>query len=130
MFDQHMICEDTVANVAENGAAIGFSFGARLPYYRGLGLSMVEDVAVTLDGEAIPREAMRLTLRGRTWTLDEMENEHGDRWNFGEVATVTVLKDGGLSAGEHRLELAERMRISYLPFVPTTRCVKTISLAA
>ncbi len=91
---------------------------------------MVEDVAVTLDGEAIPREAVRLTLRGRTWTLDEMENEHGDRWNFGEVATVTVLKDGGLSAGEHRLELAERMRISYLRFVPTTRCVKTISLAA
>ena len=40
MFDQHMICEDTMANVAENGAAIGFSFGARLPYYRGLGLSM------------------------------------------------------------------------------------------
>ncbi len=28
----------------------GFALEARLPYYRGLGLSMVEDVAVTVDG--------------------------------------------------------------------------------
>ncbi|UNA35289.1 DUF6379 domain-containing protein [Klebsiella variicola subsp. variicola] len=41
------------------------AFLARLPYYRGLGLSMVEDIAVTLNGEAIPRQAIRLALRGR-----------------------------------------------------------------
>lgn len=130
MFDQHMICEETLANITENGQVVGYAFGARLPYYRGLGLSMIEDVAVTLDGDPVPRDAVRLTLRGRTWTLAEMENEHGDRWNFGEIATVTVLKDGGMPVGEHSLELAERMRISYLPFTPTTRCVKKVSLAA
>lgn len=130
MFDQHMICEDMLANITDNGEVVGYTFGARLPYYRGLGLSMIEDVAVTVDGDPVPCDAVRLTLRGRTWTLAEMEHEHGDRWNFGEISTVSVLKDGGLSTGEHRLELAERMRIPYLPFVPTTRCVKMVSLAA
>ena len=47
MFDQHMICEDMLANITDNGEVVGYTFGARLPYYRGLGLSMIEDVAVT-----------------------------------------------------------------------------------
>ncbi|WP_257967280.1 C-glycoside deglycosidase beta subunit domain-containing protein [Klebsiella pneumoniae] len=40
--------------------------------------------------------------------------------NYGEKATITVLKPGGLPAGWHRLKVAERLRISYLPFVPVT----------
>ena len=125
MFDNKMIVEDSLRATGE-----GFSFEARLPYYRGLGLSMIEDVAVVLDGEPVPREDITLTLRGRTWTLDELETEYGDRWNFGEKATVGVRRPGGLTPGEHRIELAERMRISYLPFVPTTKDTKTLKLAA
>lgn len=130
MFDQHMICENTLTNVLKGGDVVGFSFGARLPYYRGLGLSMIEDVAVTADGESVPRDAISITLRGRTWTLDEMTHEQRDRWNFGEVAIVSVRRAGGLTPGEHKLGLAERLRISYLPFVPTTRSEKTLTLAA
>lgn len=130
MFDQHMICDDTFANTMSSGATTGFAFGARLPYYRGLGLSMIEDIAIVVDGDAVPRDAISVTLRNRTWTLAEMEAENVDRWNFGEVATITVRHPGGLTPGRHRIELAERMRISYLPFVPTTRCVKDITLAA
>lgn len=120
MFDKHMICVDTVQNVVDGGKTIGFSFRARLPYYRGLGLSMVEEIAVTVDDEPVARDAIRFALRGRSWTLDEMETEYADRWNFGEKAAITVLKPGGLTAGQHKLSLSERLRISYLPYVPTT----------
>jgi hypothetical protein len=130
MMDNKMICTDLFENVVENGEATGFAFLGRLPYYRGLGLSMIEDIAVTVDGEAIPREAIRFTVRGRTWTLDEMETEYGDRWNFGEKARITALKTGGLSPGEHKIEFAVRMRVSYLPFVPTTKDTKALKLAA
>ncbi len=74
MFDQHIICREGFGNVTRDGEVIGVRFLARLPYYRGLGLSMVEDIAVTLNGEAIPRQAIRLALRGREWTLDELES--------------------------------------------------------
>lgn len=125
MFDNKMIVDDSLKATPD-----GFSIEARLPYYRGLGLSMIENVAVTVDGKPVPREDVTLTLRGRTWTLDEMESEYGDRWNFGEKAVVGVRRAGGLTPGEHRIELAETMRISYLPFVPTTRDAKTLRLAA
>ena len=130
MFDNKMICTDGFHNVVDGGETVGFSFLARLPYYRGLGLSMIEDIGVTVDGEAIDRAAIRFSVRGRTWTLDEMESEYGDRWNFGEKASITVMKPGGLTPGSHRIELAERLRISYLPFVPTTKDSKELALAA
>ena len=127
MFDDKIIVPDSLERLTADGAE-GFALLARLPYYRGLGLSMVEDIGVTVDGEKVPRENIRFSVRGRTWTLDEMETEYGDRWNFGEKARILVKKPGGLHAGEHEVEVAVRMRISYLPMVPTTRDRKRMKL--
>jgi hypothetical protein len=126
MFDKYMICEDSVHNLERDGETVGFALQARLPYYRGLGLSMVEEIGLEIDGQAIPREAIRFSVRGKSWTLDEMEVEYTERWNFGEKADIHVLQPGGLKAGPHQVKLSERLRISYLPFVPTTKDEKTI----
>lgn len=128
MMDKHMICTDGFENVVENGQATGFALLARLPYYRGLGLSMVEDVAVTVDGEKVPRDRVLVTVSTGTFTLDRMETEFDARWEFGEVATVTVLKDGGLSAGEHKLELMEQLRVSYMPFPISGKDAKVVRI--
>jgi hypothetical protein len=130
MMDQHMLCDDGFENVVEGGRVTGFALQARLPYYRGLGLSMVEDIAISIDGQAVPREAVRLALRGRSWSLDEMESCFDEKWNFGEKARVVVARPGGLQPGEHRVDLAIRYRVSYLPFVPTTRTGRPLVLAA
>lgn len=124
MMDNKMIVEGSLAPVEG-----GFSFLGRLPYYRGLGLSMIEDIEVTLDGEKLPREQVRFSVRGKTYTLDQMETVYDDRWNFGEKATIIAL-NGGLTPGDHQIGFAVRMRVSYLPFVPTTRDTKTLALAA
>ena len=125
MMDNKMIVEGSLENV--DG---GFAFLGRLPYYRGLGLSMVEDIEVSVDGEKIAREDIRFSVRGRTYTLDEMETVYDNRWNFGEKATIIALKPGGLAPGQHRIGFATRLRISYLPMVPTTRDSKELTLAA
>jgi hypothetical protein len=91
---------------------------------------MIEDIQVEVDGEAIAREDVRLEVHGNRYTLDEMETVYDDRWNFGEKATIIALKDGGLGAGEHSVSFAVRMRVSYLPFVPTTKDTKELALAA
>lgn len=130
MFDKYMICEDGYGNVQQDGRTVGFAFQARLPYYRGIGLSMVEDIGVIIDGEPVARQDIRFSVRGRTWTLDEMETEYTDRWNFGEKALVTVVRDGGLTPGRHKVQLSERIRVSYLPFVPTTRDTKELLIPA
>jgi Domain of unknown function (DUF6379) len=130
MFDRYMICEDTVRNLTKSGRVVGFEFGARIAYYRGLGLSMVEDLAVAVDGEKIPRERVHFTVGGRTFSLDEMETEYEARWEFGEVATVSVLKEAGLSPGEHSLELVEQLRVSYMPFPIQGRDAKKVKASA
>lgn len=111
MFDKYLIMEDSL-----RGTSTGFAFDARLGYYRGIGLSMIEDLAVTLDGEALPREAVYFEQNGKSWSLDAMEEAYDDRWEFGSVATIRVERKAGLTPGDHSLTLKEKLRISYLPF--------------
>ncbi len=128
MMDNKMIVEGSLETVEG-----GFSFLGRLPYYRGLGLSMIEDIQVSVDGEQVPREAIRFSVRGKTYTLDEMATVYDNRWNFGEKARIIAL-NGDLPAksdgGTHAITFAVRMRVSYLPFVPTTKDTKELALAA
>jgi hypothetical protein len=70
-----------------------------------------------VDAEEFPREAIRVTLRGNTYSLDQMEQEYEERWEFGEEGLVTVQKPGGLTPGLHKIELEDTLRISYLPFM-------------
>jgi hypothetical protein len=73
---------------------------------------------------------VRFSVRGKTYTLDEMESVYDDRWNIGEKARIIALKPGGLAPGRHKIEFGVRMRVSYLPFVPTTKDTKELALAA
>jgi hypothetical protein len=102
----------------------------RLPYYRGQVLSAVEDIALTVDGDKVARDDVRFTVRGKTWTLDELETTYDERWEFGEVAEVSVLRPGGLAPGRHTVTAAVQLRISYLPWSPVTSCTTELALGA
>ncbi|RST30660.1 hypothetical protein HMF7854_07310 [Sphingomonas ginkgonis] len=119
MFEKYLIVEDSLRNVAG-----GFEFQARLGYYRGLGLSMVEDLAVAINGAAVPREAIRFNEGKGPLRLAEMETAYDRRWGFGEPATISVDWPEPLAAGAHRLALTERLRVSYMPF-PSIRQSET-----
>ena len=118
-----MIVEDNLKS-SENS----FELGARLPYYRGVSLSMVEEIEVILDGETLSQDAVNITVHGNTYNLQQRENEINDRWEMGEVATLTVQKQGGLTAGEHKIGLKINIRIGYLPFPAIRVAEKKISL--
>lgn len=126
MFEKYMIVEDDAANIVENGKVTGFQFGARLPYYRGIPLSLVEDIAVSIDGEVVPREQIRFSAHGNTYALEQMGTEVNDRWNMGEIAHIIVNKEGGLSKGEHQVGMMLNMRIAYLPFPSIRQSEKKI----
>ncbi|MEG3175401.1 DUF6379 domain-containing protein [Sphingomonas sp. RB3P16] len=125
MFDKYLIVDDSLRATPD-----GFAFDARLGYYRGLGLSMVEDLAITIDDTPVPREAVRFDEGGGPLTLDQMEQAFERRWNFGAVATISVVWPDALGAGEHAVTLSQRLRVSYLPFPAINTDAKTLSLAA
>lgn len=94
----------------------GFQFGARLPYYRGVSLSMVEEIEVTLDGITLPQNTVDITVHGNTYNLSQREIELDDRWEMGEVGILTIKYQEGLAPGEHSIGLKINIRIGYLPF--------------
>ncbi len=130
MFDKYIIVGEDFKNVTRNGEATGFQLGARIPYYRGIQVSQIDDLELTVDSESIPRDRIRVTLHGNTYTLDQFLTEENDRWEFGEVGIVTIDQPGGLKPGEHTLSLAPYLRIGYWQQTFAGRDTKVLKVAA
>ena len=130
MFDEMIIREGSVKNVVDaDGAVTGFSFATHMPYYRGLGLSMIEVPEVAVDGVAVSEENLRFTYNGVTRTFAEFADVSDVRWELRTFATITVLRDGGLAAGEHEIFVNLRLRVSYLPVLSENRFTRTVTVA-
>lgn len=77
---------------------------------------MVEEIAVKINDVEVPSASINLTVHGNTYSLEQLENEADDRWEMGEVAYISIKKEGGLTKGQSKLNLMLNLRISYLPF--------------
>lgn len=109
---------DSFKNIEKDGKVIGYQFDFKAQYYRGITLSIIRDIKVKVDGADVPREDVRLTVNGETFTLEETRTviDPEYRWEFGEYATVSVLKEGGLAAGSHHISALQVIAPSYMPF--------------
>ena len=87
----------------------------RIPYYRGVVLSLLDNTRLSVDGELIPPEKIFLTISGKTLHLTEIENDPVTKWEFGDVGILTINKPGGLSTGQHKVELYQHVRTPYIP---------------
>ena len=91
---------------------------------------MVEVPEVRVDGVAVSEEDLRFTYNGVTRTFAELADVSDVRWELRTFATITVLRDGGLAAGEHEIFVNLRLRVSYLPFLSENRFTRTVTVAA
>jgi hypothetical protein len=119
MFEQYVSCEQGFNNVSEKGQVTGFQLRLRIANWRGLPLSLIEDVRVSVDGVAFPRSAIQVAVGGHSFTLDEMIPRSDVRWQFDEIATVTIRKPGGLAPGMHEVAVVEQIRTG-LAALPTS----------
>ena len=126
-FETYMISEE-VENLVTGDETSGFRVPIRIPYYRGIVISLIEDFEVTVDGTQFPREAVSFTLRDRTMTLDEVGVDGRTRWEFGEWAALDIAKPGGLDPGEHEVEITGQFRISYLPWPMRPEASKRVTV--
>ncbi|MHC3000507.1 C-glycoside deglycosidase beta subunit domain-containing protein [Microbacterium sp. HJ5] len=103
-------------NVREGGEIIGFQFGVRMPSYRGMAASLIDGIAVSIPGLVdVAADVPTWTLQGRTFTLAELWESDGARWQLEDAAIVTVPLPGGLPDGIHELSIDLRLRMSYIP---------------
>ncbi len=115
---------DGFKNIEADGKVIGYQFEFKAQYYRGITLSIVRDIKVNVDGEDAAREDIRFTVNGETFTLEEMRTviDSDYRWEFGDYAAVTVLKEGGLAKGPHHIKALQVIDPSYMPFQVEAVC--------
>lgn len=130
LYNNYMIVGEHFKNVEKDGAVTGFQVGVRLPYYRGIVLSLVGEISLTVDGEKVPVECARVTVGGNEYPLLGLENEPVAKWEFGEIGILTVERPGGLASGDHTLELQITLRISYVPVGFRGQDKKVLRLAA
>ncbi len=109
---------DGFKNIEKDGKITGYQFQFKAQYYRGITLSIVHNISVNVDGEDAAREDICLTVNGETFTLDQMLTviDPDYRWEFGEYATVSVKKEGGLAKGPHHIKAVQLIVPSYMPF--------------
>ncbi len=103
-------------NVHEGGRITGFQFRLRMPSYRGMAASLIDGVAVRIPGLVdVGPEVPLWTLQGQTYTLAQLWDCDGVRWQLEDAAVITVPLPGGLPDGIHELSIDLRLRMSYIP---------------
>lgn len=117
MFPRQMYNPDGFKNTEKEGKVTGFQFDMKIQYYRGITLSIIRNIEVTVDGVEYPREAVRFTVNSETFSLEEMRTVITNRWLFGQYATVTVLTEGGLKKGKHHIKCTQTIAPSYMPCI-------------
>lgn len=127
MFDNNVFKKDSLKNTVVEGETVGFELETFITYYRAIPLSMVDDIQVKVDGEQVARETITCSPNGQDWfTLDEMETVTTYKWEYDVPLKIRMAKEGGLSSGEHEVELTVITRTAYIP-IPI-KGVNTLSL--
>ena len=128
MWKKYMVLKEDIQSVIKNGVGTGFEVKVRIPYYRGVSLSLIDDLTVKFNDKVFTRDQLLFTVGGETFTFSEMETISLHRWEFGEKATVFVPMKGGIPLGMHRVEVTVALRISYMGGVrPTTIVLENVS---
>lgn len=103
-------------NVRDGDRITGFQVRLRMPSYRGMAASLIDGVAVRVgDLVDVPHDVPTWKIGGTTYTLAELWESDGLRWQLEEAAVVTVPFEGGLPDGVHEVSVDLRLRMSYIP---------------
>lgn len=118
LLNEEIIKKDSFRHEYINGKKNGYSFDVQLAYYRGHYLSDIEELEVSLDGELMPQEAVTFELNGKEMPVYKVKMAVTEFWSQVVPAKIHVICPGGVSSGEHELDLKLMLRIPYMQIGP------------
>ena len=116
--NEEIVKKDSFRHEYINGKKNGFSFDVQLAYYRGHYLSDIDELEVRLDGEPVPQEAVSFELNDKEMPVYKVKMAVTEFWSQVVPAKIHVIFPGGVSTGEHELELKLMLRIPYMQIGP------------
>lgn len=102
-------------NITEDGRNTGFQVPVRLTYYRGVWLTQLRPVTVTVDGEKFETDQITWVIDGKSYSQADLKNHPDVQWSSLTPAVLQVRKAGGLPLGIHDVEVKIVYSTSYLP---------------
>ncbi len=131
MYGDHVLTDIGCRSVWEKGKKVGYCVNLKINYYRGLPLSCIDQITLTVDGETADLEDMYLQHNGREYHYPDILKDDmctDFYWIFGDLLRVVVKKEGGLEQGVHHVELVLGTRRSYTPTMISV-CEKDLTFA-
>lgn len=88
-----------------HGACTGYTFRLNNLSYRGVWISTIESIELIVDEEPVPQCDISLKLGSFSCAVCELENNSDVFWGVTDECRINVNKVGGLSKGDHTVEL-------------------------
>lgn len=132
-FVDQVIKDDGFYNIKINGRTVGVNIDLGFNYYRGISLSCIETFKVFIDGKEVPEDLMLFWLNGKGFRIGQLKDLYAEFWGIKQRAHVQIF-NGGLSTGEHTIEVQMYLRCAYMQFAPgvygmiDSSCKKTLNL--
>src|SRR5829696_529395 len=97
----------------------GIAVSIQLPWYRSLWLSAVDDVAVTVNGAAVPKDRLRFELQGRSYGIDELRQQFETLWFLQDRPDIMIPLEPVPEPGDRvDVDVTLTLRLLYMQIAP------------
>jgi hypothetical protein len=100
----------TCKNRVIEDSCVGYNFQIDNLEYRGIWVSTLEDIELTVDGKKVPKSDMLFKVHGMNIPIDELIHHSYVFWWAEDPGIISVNKVGGLSKGDHTFRILIKKR--------------------
>jgi len=116
-YEDRVLRPDALRPLWLSSGIVGFTLDVRLNYYRGLPLSAVEALQLSVDGVRVPAHLVLVGLREKIFPLSQVRLVFTEHWPVKGTLRLSVY-NGGLDPGLHQVDLTLHLRNVSMQFAP------------
>ncbi|MCI2049587.1 MAG: DUF6379 domain-containing protein [Lachnospiraceae bacterium] len=95
----------TCRNRTIGDCCTGYEFQIDNLSYRGIWISTIEDITLTVDGAEVPKSHMMFFCNGIGYSVADMVTHTENFWGCMDPGILRVYRVGGLPAGDHEFRI-------------------------
>ena len=103
----------TLKNKSVEGCCTGYTFEIDNLSYRGIWISTLEGIALTVDKTPVAEENIMVCLKGMKFPICDLGGHTEVFWGATDTCVINVNKIGGLCPGEHTLAIEIHKRADF-----------------
>ncbi|GHF35015.1 hypothetical protein FHX82_007319 [Amycolatopsis bartoniae] len=112
MFDELVLPERAELRKERDGSSV-LSLNLRLPWYRALPLSCVNELELAIDGTPIAPDDVTIGVGDGFHSLAEVQSLDNTWWFQLDTAEARIPNKNGVQPGEHTVAISLGLRIPY-----------------